>query len=31
MAGTRRRKIDLYGSVGISAVWGVWLTHNADA
>lgn len=31
MAGTRRRKIDLYGSVDISALWGVWLTHNADA
>lgn len=29
MAGTRRRKIDLYGCAGISAVGEVWLMRNA--
>ena len=31
LVGTRRRKTDLHGSVGISALRGLWLTHNADA
>ena len=31
MAGTRSRKIDLYGWEGISAISEVWLTHNTES
>ena len=31
MASARRRKIDLDGLAGVSAVGKIWLTHNADA
>lgn len=31
IANARRRKIDVYGSVGISLVGEIWLRHNAVA
>lgn len=31
IAGIRRRKIDLYGGAGISAIGEVWSMHKADA